>query len=58
MEVLFVTEIKHCSLVGGVKSSAMERKQGGGWGLDLQKHTIGRIQDVLKNTETDYDSNT
>lgn len=58
MEVLFVTEIKHCSLVGGIKSSAMERKQGGGWGLDLKRHTIGTIQDVLKNTETDYDSNT
>lgn len=53
-----MTEIKHCSLVGGIKSSAMERKQGGGWGLDLQRHTIDTIQDVLKNTETDYDSNT
>lgn len=58
MEVLFVTEIKHCSLVGGIKSSAMERKQGGGWGLDLQRHTIGTIQDVLKNIGTDYNSNT
>lgn len=58
MEVLFVTEIKHCSLVGGIKSSAMEHKQGGGWGLDLQRHTIGTIQDVLKNIGTDYNSNT
>lgn len=30
MELLFVTEIKLCSLVGGVKSSAVECKQGGG----------------------------
>lgn len=55
-----MTEIKLCSLVGGVKSSAVECKQGRGWGgaLDFRKYPIGRIQDVPKNTETDCDSNT
>lgn len=33
MELLFVTEIKLCSLVGGVKSSAVECKQGRGGGV-------------------------
>lgn len=48
MEVLFVTEIQHCSLVGGIKSSTMERKQGGGGGWTYRGTLLAQYRMCLR----------